>query len=69
MDPKLQAAQSELSRRVMNLPGVTGTAIGEKKGRPCLVVYLSDSSAGSRIPRSVGGYPVKVEVTGPFKRL
>lgn len=69
MDPKLQAAQRELAAQVMGRPGVVGTAIGEKGGKPCLRVYLSDSGAKNTIPRKVGEFPVVVEVTGPVRRL
>jgi hypothetical protein len=53
----------------MGWAGVTGTAIGERKGKPCLIVYVSDSGVGKRLPRAQGGYPVVMEVTGTFKRL
>jgi hypothetical protein len=69
VDPKLESARRELTTRVMGKPGVTGTAVGERKGRPCLLVYLSDAKAKSSVPRSVDGFEVVVEVTGPFKRL
>jgi len=69
MDPKLLTAQEELTNRVMGWAGVTGTAIGERKGKPCLIVYASDSGVGDRLPRTQGGFPVVLEVTGPFKRL
>jgi hypothetical protein len=69
VDPKLEAAQQELTNRVMDLPGVSGTAIGEKNGKPCLKVYLSVADVWDRIPRTVGGFPVIIEVTGPFKKL
>jgi hypothetical protein len=41
MDRKLEAALEALTDRVMGWTGVTGTAIGERKGMPCLTVYLS----------------------------
>jgi len=69
MDPKLEAAHQELTNRVMGRPGVTGTAIGESGGKPCLKVYVSDSGAGTRLPRILGGFPIVIEMTGPFKRL
>lgn len=68
VDPKLKAAQQELTNRVMDWPGVTGTAIGEKKGAPCLLVYVSDPAVQSRLPKSVAGFSVVMEITGPFKR-
>jgi hypothetical protein len=65
----LEAARKELTRLVMGRPGVSGTAVGEESGRPCLKVYVSDPEAGRSIPKDVGGYPVVVETTGPFRGL
>ncbi len=69
MDPKLEAARRELTNRVMGRPGVTGTAIGERGGKPCLKVYVTDDKAGKTLPRTVGGFRVVTEKTGVFKRL
>jgi hypothetical protein len=69
MDPKLKAAQQELTDLVMGWEGVSGTAIGERKGTPCLIVYLSDPAVGKRLPKAQGGFAVVVEVTGRFKRV
>ena len=69
MADDLKAALRDLTARVMGRPGVSGTAIGERRGRPCLKVYVSDTSAGRAIPRSVRGYPVVAETTGSFERL
>jgi hypothetical protein len=65
----LEAARKELTREIMGRPGVSGTAVGERNGKPCLLVYVSDREAGRSIPKSVGGYPVVVETTGSFRRL
>jgi hypothetical protein len=65
----LEAARKKLTRDVMGRPGVTGTAVGERNGEPCLLVYVSDGEAGRSIPEDVGGYPVVVETTGSFRRL
>ncbi len=51
----------------MGRPGVSGTAIGERGGKPCLKVYVSDPKAGRSLPRDVGGYPVVIETTGSFE--
>jgi len=67
VDRKLEAAHQKLTDRVMGWKGVSGTAIGEADGKPCLKVYLSDADVKKRIPRTVGGFPVVVEVTGSFK--
>ncbi len=67
MSTALKEALRQLTRVVMGTPGVSGTAIGEKHGKPCLKVYVRDASAGRSLPRSVEGYPVVVETTGPFE--
>jgi hypothetical protein len=69
VDPKLEAAQNELNSRVMGREGVTGTAIGEYRGKPCLKVLVSDPRVGEKLPRSVGGFRVVMEETGRFRRL
>jgi hypothetical protein len=69
----LEAARKKLTREVMGRPGVSGTAVGERNGEPCLLVYLdggvSDRDGRRSIPERVGGYPVVVETTGSFRRL
>jgi hypothetical protein len=69
VDAKLEAAQRKLTARVMGRPGVTGTAIGERGGKPCLKVYVSERDVAKTLPRSVDGFKVLVEVTGTFRRL
>lgn len=69
MPDELRAAHRELTGKVMGRKGVSGTAIGQDGGRPCLKVYVSDSAAGRKLPKSVRGYRVVVEKSGGFKRL
>ena len=69
MAKDLKSAHRELTGKVMGRTGVSGTAIGQRGGKPCLKVYVSDSKAGRSVPKKVGGYPVVVEKTGKFKRL
>ena len=69
MSGDIDSAHRELTSEVMGRSGVSGTAIGMKGGRPCLKVYVSDSKAGSSVPKRVGGFPVVVEKTGSFRRL
>ena len=65
----LEAARKELTRKVMGRPGVSGTAVGERNGKPCLKVYVDDREVRRSLPKEVGGYPVVVETTGPFRAL
>ena len=69
MSADLKKAQRALTDEVMGRTGVSGTAIGEKGGKPCLKVYVDDAKAGRSVPKSVAGVPVVVEVTGAFRRL
>lgn len=69
MAPDVKAAHRELTAKVMGRPGVSGTAIGQKGGKPCLTVYVSESKAGKGVPRRVGGFPVVIETSGAFRRL
>lgn len=69
MTRDIKAAQRELTDKVMGRPGVAGTAIAQKGGKPCLKVYVEDRDARSSVPKKVGGFPVVVEVTGGFRRL
>lgn len=64
---RLKRAHRTLSSRVMGRSGVTGTAIGERGGTPCLKVYLSDASAAADVPDEVEGVPVVTEVTGQIR--
>ena len=69
MAKDLKSAHRELTGKVMGRTGVSGTAIGQRGGKPCLKVYVSDSKAGRSVPKKIGGYRVVVEKTGKFKRL
>jgi ribosomal protein S19 len=53
---------------LMALPGVVGTAIGLCDGTPCIRVFVRDSVAarGTQLGEKLGGYPLRVEVTGTF---
>ena len=69
MSGGLEAARRELADRVMGKPGVAGVAVGERHGRPCLTVYVTDAAAGTKLPKAVGGFPVVVERSGKFRKL
>ena len=64
----MKAALGKLTKAVIDRPGVTGTAIGLSRGRPCLKVYVEDRRAAGQIPSTVDGHRVEVEETGTFNR-
>jgi len=68
LNADVKAALKKLSRAVMGRPGVTGTAVGEDDGAPVLFVFVRSHEARDGVPDQVDGVPVKVEVTGAFRR-
>ena len=68
-DTSIVAAQEALTDSVIDLPGVTGTAIGLCGDEPCIKVYLASPSEElmERIPERYRGFRVDVEVTGEFR--
>ncbi len=69
-DPDIGKAHAKLTRKVIDLPGVTGVAVGTKAGRPCLKVYVERKmpTLTGKIPSAVLGMDVVVEETGRFRR-
>ena len=70
-DNPLKRALDKLTKQVIDLDGISGTAITTDDGEPCLKVYLrsADAKGRSGIPKEVGGYRVLLEETGSFRRL
>ncbi len=67
----VEDAQAQLIERIMTLPGVTGVAIGERSGRPCILVYvvIRTSLLDKEIPASFRGYEVVVKESGEIPAL
>ena len=57
------------SDSLLALPGVVGTAIGLSEGERCIKVLVADGNAAgkNRIPATLEGYRVVVEVTGTIR--
>jgi hypothetical protein len=55
----------------MALPGVVGTALGERNGEPCLKVYVLRKGPllEARSPKTVEGFAVVLEETGQIGAL
>jgi len=62
----IEAAQQELAGRLIGLPGVTGVAIGEDQGSPCLRVWVVafNEDLAAAIPGEFAGFPVIAEESG-----
>lgn len=70
MRDRFEDACKKVTRKVIGIDGVAGTAIGLKGGKGCVKVYLErdDPRLRAKIPRSVDGVRVDVEVTGKMRR-
>lgn len=57
--------------RLMSLPGVVGTAIGECEGKPCIKVLVVKRTPEllKTIPSALEGFPVVIEETGEIRAL
>jgi hypothetical protein len=56
---------------LMALPGVVGTGQGLCEGKPCIKVFVTEKTPDleRKIPKTLDGYPVAIEETGPIKAL
>ncbi len=57
--------------RLMAIPGVVGTGIGEFEGKPCIKVFVVKKTPEieQKIPKVLEGYKVIIEETGEFRAL
>ena len=70
-DQSLSLVIARNATMLMGIPGVVGVYEGVTAGQPVLrvmVVSRADSTL-ERIPKSLEGYPVEVEVGGPIKPM
>lgn len=67
--PSIEEVLRQHTGAWMSVPGVVGTAIGRCDGLPCIKILVAEKTRAveEKIPASVEGYPVKVEVTGRFR--
>lgn len=65
----IEQVQEAYTDEWMIIPGIEGTGIGLCGGEPCIKVYSSKSAdeLQGKIPPTVEGYPVTIEVTGGFQ--
>lgn len=78
LDKSIEQVLKENTDRLMMIPGVVGTAIGECDELPCpekfgacikiLVVELTDELE-IKLPKNIEGYPVVIEETGEIRAL
>ena len=64
----IEAVLAEHSDSLMAVPGVLGTAVGRCSGAPCIRVLVGrvTDEVRRRVPHTLEGYPVHIDVTGPI---
>jgi len=64
----IAAVKDRHETELMAVPGVVGVGIGEQDGSEVIVVFVEkkDAATESRIPKTLEGYSLRVEVTGPI---
>ncbi len=67
----IEQVQQEHTDAWMAMPGVVGTAIGQSKGKPCILILTASNTEQIRkqIPATVEGYPVVVQYVGEIRAL
>jgi hypothetical protein len=68
----INAVLASHDKELLAIPGVVGVYVGalEDRRTPCLRVMLARKTAESRkVPQSIEGYPVIIEVTGEIRAL
>ncbi|MCH8745553.1 MAG: hypothetical protein IIB31_07900 [Chloroflexi bacterium] len=67
----IEEVLSENTFRLMSLPGVVGTGLGECDGEACIRVLVIEKSSAvlGKIPSSIDGFKVDVQQTRVFKAL
>jgi len=70
-DQSLSLVIARNATKLMGIPGVVGVYEGESQGKPVLrVMVLSRAdSTMEKIPKTLEGYDVEVEVSGPVKPM
>ncbi|HKZ88922.1 MAG TPA: hypothetical protein VJ300_01560 [Thermoplasmata archaeon] len=63
----------EVKRRheasLLRTAGVVGVGIGQKDGKPCVRIYVTEDSPKvlAALPLTLDDVPVEIVVSGPFK--
>lgn len=71
VEKTIERVQEEHTNEWMAIPGVVGTAIGQREGKPCILVLTASNMEHVRqkVPASVEGYPVVVQHVGEIRAL
>jgi len=68
----VNAVKETHTQELMSIPGVVGVYVGElDNGQPCIgvMVVKRTDALEQKIPKTLEGYPVKVDETGEIKPM
>ncbi len=70
-EKSIEFVLKEHTDKLMAIPGVVGTAQGLYKDKPCIKVYVTKKTEEikRKIPKTIDGFYVDIEVTGEFRAL
>ncbi|MBN1973030.1 MAG: hypothetical protein JW787_05290 [Sedimentisphaerales bacterium] len=70
-EKNIEQVQKEHTDEWMVIPGVEGTAIGQKQGKPCIIIFssIAPKKLKNLIPSIIEGYPIIIRLTGKFHAL
>jgi hypothetical protein len=61
----VERVKEDHEKELMAIDGVEGVGVGRNSiGNDAIVVYLRTDDVKSRVPQTIGGYPVETRVTG-----
>jgi hypothetical protein len=65
----IEQVQQEHTDAWMAIPGVVGTATGQREGKPCILILTASNTQEVRrkIPSTIEGYPVVVQYIGEVR--
>jgi hypothetical protein len=67
--PSITDVLARHTPELMKIPGVVGTAQGEKDGHPAIIIYVKEETDSLKtvIPSSLEGFPVTLQASGPIE--
>ena len=67
----IQEVLKENTDKLLSVPGVVGTGLGELDRKPCIKVYVAKKTPVllKQIPPALGGYTIDVQESGEIRAL
>ncbi len=63
----IRSAKSKLEDQLLGIDGINGIGIGLKSNKHILKVLIDESVCINALPKSIDGFDVEYNVTGPIR--